>query len=291
MFDFRYHALSLGAVFLALGVGILLGVTIGDSLVSDADRSLRTSLRNDVVDARGEAREAQQGIDRRDEALEKALPTLVAGQLVGQRVALVASGSLPDGVESKVKDAVEQAGGVLDSRSVVALPEDAAEVQRAAATSGSGSGTARATVESAGRRVGLSLVRGGPLMRRLEQRLPKRFEGDYRGVGAVVFYRSPPDEEEPDADPSKAQERKDAEAFEKAMIEALVDQGATVAGIEQWRTDPSQVPFYRSNDLSSVDSVDLPAGQIALVYVLAGERGTFGMKGSAERAVPDLSGG
>jgi hypothetical protein len=128
-------------------------------------------------------------------------------------------------------------------------------------------------------------------MRRLEQRLPKGFDGDYRGVGAVVFYRSPPDEEEGDADPSKAEERKDREAFEKALIDALVDQGATVAGIEQWRTDPSQVPFYRANDLSSVDSVDLPAGQIALVYVLAGERGTFGMKGSAERAVPDLSGG
>ena len=36
MFDFRYHALSLVAVFLALAIGILLGATIGDSLVSDA---------------------------------------------------------------------------------------------------------------------------------------------------------------------------------------------------------------------------------------------------------------
>jgi ABC-type proline/glycine betaine transport system permease subunit len=30
MFDFRYHALSLVAVFMALVIGILLGIAIGD---------------------------------------------------------------------------------------------------------------------------------------------------------------------------------------------------------------------------------------------------------------------
>ena len=56
MFDFRYHALSLVAVFLALGIGIVLGVTIGDSLVSDAEKNIRASLRGDVVDAKGVSR-------------------------------------------------------------------------------------------------------------------------------------------------------------------------------------------------------------------------------------------
>ncbi len=49
MFDFRYHALSLAAVFLALVVGLLLGVTIGDKeLVSSARDDIRSSLRNEV---------------------------------------------------------------------------------------------------------------------------------------------------------------------------------------------------------------------------------------------------
>jgi len=39
MFDFRYHALSLVSVFLALVLGLLLGVAIGDrGLVSSAER-------------------------------------------------------------------------------------------------------------------------------------------------------------------------------------------------------------------------------------------------------------
>ncbi|MEY2442513.1 MAG: hypothetical protein QOJ46_1939, partial [bacterium] len=62
MFDFRYHALSLAGVFLALVVGLLLGVAIGDKeLVSSARQDIRDSLRNDVrrADAERDAAKAQ----------------------------------------------------------------------------------------------------------------------------------------------------------------------------------------------------------------------------------------
>jgi len=56
MFDFRYHALSLVAVFLALMIGLLLGVAIGDrGLVSGAERNLRGSLRADVRRSRAQS--------------------------------------------------------------------------------------------------------------------------------------------------------------------------------------------------------------------------------------------
>ena len=49
MFDFRYHALSLIAVFVALVLGLLLGVAIGDKgLVSSAENKVKESLRADV---------------------------------------------------------------------------------------------------------------------------------------------------------------------------------------------------------------------------------------------------
>ena len=41
MVDFRYHALSLVAVFLALGIGIVLGASLGDSVVSEANKDVR----------------------------------------------------------------------------------------------------------------------------------------------------------------------------------------------------------------------------------------------------------
>ena len=52
MFDFRYHALSLVAVFLALAIGLVLGVAIGDSgLVSQRRAGPARSLRGDVREA------------------------------------------------------------------------------------------------------------------------------------------------------------------------------------------------------------------------------------------------
>ena len=45
MFDLRYHALSLTGVFPALGIGIVLRASLGDSLVSSANREVRGSLR------------------------------------------------------------------------------------------------------------------------------------------------------------------------------------------------------------------------------------------------------
>src|SRR5688572_5104827 len=115
MLDFRYHALSLVAVFLALAIGIVLGVTIGDSLLSDAERSLRGDLRANVLDARSDEAVARSDLAGRDRMLDQLYPELVEDRLVGQRVAVVSWGPLPDEVESGIRDALSESGGRLDS--------------------------------------------------------------------------------------------------------------------------------------------------------------------------------
>src|SRR5947199_311400 len=74
MFDFRYHALSLAAVFLALGIGIVLGATLGDSVISEANKDVRSSLQGDLLDARG---------DRLAHALQNQFPDAFNGDLKG----------------------------------------------------------------------------------------------------------------------------------------------------------------------------------------------------------------
>src|SRR3954465_2638434 len=106
MLDFRYHALSLVAVFLALAIGIVLGVTVGDSLVSDAERSLRSGLRTDVENARDDAAKAKSDLAGRDRMLDQIYPQLVGSRMNGERVAVVSWGPMPDNVEGGVRDAV-----------------------------------------------------------------------------------------------------------------------------------------------------------------------------------------
>ena len=292
MFDFRYHALSLVAVFLALAIGILLGVTIAAPRVSEVERDLRASLRGDLVEARHRAREAADQVDRRDRLIAEALPRLVADRLSGRRVALVASGSLPGSLEGAVREAVEDAGGAVDSVSALDPAEAtgaAAEAlgERVASTDG-----ARAAPAAVGRRIGAAIVRGNRVARGLERGLPDRFRGDYAGADAVAFFRAPgsPDDVE-DADAGGRRLANEREGFEDGLLSAIEQAGVPVVGVEESSTEPSGVPWYEQRRLTSVDSVDLAGGRLALVYALAGRDGTFGFKDTADRPLPELAAG
>jgi hypothetical protein len=238
--DFRYHALSLVAVFLALGIGIVLGVTVGDSLVSDADQNLRQSLRDDVTEAREQVRDEREVGDRREDAIGELVPEVAEGRLRGRRFALVALGEMPSEVEGSVEEAIEMGGGAL--------------ARRVELTPGSRERGARR--------------RGARLARRL------------LAFDAVVLYREPPPDDEPDED------RSVREAFEAGAMRPLGDEAI---GVETLGTDPSQVGWYDDQLGVSVDNVDAPAGQLALVVVLEErQEGAFGYKDSAEGALPDL---
>ena len=281
MVDFRYHALSLVAVFLALGIGIVLGVTVGDSLVSDADRNLRTSLRDDVTEARAQVQDEQELGAKRDEVIDEAAPLVAEGRLRGTRTALLALGELPGNVADSVEEAVESAGGEF-TRTVVLSPPDFPQVR------------GRGRAERDGRGWGRLVERGGVLLRRARRDERDRLRGNtFGGVDAVVVYRDPPPEPEDD---EGARELELRESFEDGLFEGLRD---NVIGVETMDTDPSQVGWYDDRVIASVDDTNLAAGRLALVLVLqeaalaqfTGERpeGSYGYKDTADRALPDLS--
>ncbi len=272
MFDFRYHALSLVAVFLALAIGILLGATIGNSLVSDADKGIRSSLHSDVLNARNAASQAQSQLSQRDKIISSALPMLVQGELSGQRVAIVATGSLPGSVESDVRQTVETAGGTVSSVSVFDVPSQLDAIEQAAGVRGRNP----TAIQGFARRVVRSIVNGTGVALRMHRSLPDSMRGDFHGAGLVVYYRNPPPDQETGPDKTLR------EAFENGLADGLKSEGVQTVGVEQQSTDPSQVGWYKDHGMSSVDSVDLPGGQIALVFVLTGQKGSFGVKGGAQ---------
>jgi hypothetical protein len=115
--------------------------------------------------------------------------------------------------------------------------------------------------------------------RRLADRFPARFKGGADEADAVVYYR------DPGADRNADQER-----FEQGLIDGLGSTGQPVVGVETLETDPSQIGFYEDRMPASVDSVDTPGGRIALVLALAGARGSFGFKSSADAPLPEPRG-
>jgi hypothetical protein len=280
MLDFRYHALSLVAVFLALGIGIVLGSSLGDTVVSQANRDIAASLRDDLNAARSAERTSSAALAQRERALEAVLPRIARGKLAGKAVAVVASGDLPPDVQSHVRDAVRGGGGGLASIASLKSPPDVAELGKAVGPRFAGLRSDDSRLLPLGRRIGKALVAGGRLSQRLATQFPDRFRGQPAHADAIVIYRSPT------VDRSAA-----VKQVEQGLIEGLRASGSPVVGVETSSTDPSQVSFYSSQGLSSVDDVDSAGGRIALVLALAGARGSFGYKKTADGPLPAPPGG
>ena len=286
MLDFRYHALSLVAVFLALAIGIVLGVTIGDSLVSDAERSLRGNLRADVEKAHSDQAEALVELGGRDRMLDQIYPQIVAARLAGERVAVVSWGPLPNNVESGIRDAVSKGGGRIDSISVFDRPLTA--LKQAVGNDVFAQETADdESLKALGRILGRSIASGGQMMKTLESTFPDDFTGRYRHADAVVFFEAPKPDDGSDNQGVKEREDDRASTIEAAMLDDLSTHTIAVVGAEATNTDPSQIPRYKSLKLSSSDSVDKSGGRIALVFTLAGAEGSFGFKSTADQPLPD----
>ena len=286
MLDFRYHALSLVAVFLALAIGIVLGVTIGDSLVSDAERSLRGDLRADVENAHADATKARGELGGRDRMLDQIYPKLVASRLSGGRVAVVSWGPLPDNVESGVRDAVSKGGGRIDSISVFDKPLTALKGAIGAEVFAEETADEE-SLKTLGHSLARSIAAGGEMAESLRSELPDDFAGRFRGADAVVFFEAPKPDDGSDEDGIKEREDDRARTIESALIDELLKQTIAVVGVEATNTEPSQIGRYKSLKLSTADSVDKSGGRMALVFTLAGAKGNFGFKSSAQNPLPD----
>ncbi|HEY2571041.1 MAG TPA: copper transporter, partial [Solirubrobacteraceae bacterium] len=133
MFDFRYHALSLAAVLLALAVGVILGVAIGDSdLVSSAKSGIVHDLKEEVSGAQQHAGKLSAELSGEQAFANDLYPIAVHGLLSGQNVGLVFLGSASNRVNALVRDAVTQAGGNLATVVAVREPLDLSGIGHAA---------------------------------------------------------------------------------------------------------------------------------------------------------------
>lgn len=116
MIDFRYHIVSLIAVFLALAIGIVLGAgplreSIGDQLAQQIE-----DLRSEREDLRSDLTSVQARLESQNTYLDAAAPDLLDGALAGRNVTVVEMPGAPTGVTEAAQERIEQAGGTLVGR-------------------------------------------------------------------------------------------------------------------------------------------------------------------------------
>ncbi|MBU2670138.1 copper transporter [Actinoplanes bogorensis] len=90
MINFRYHVVSLTAVFLALAIGLVVGTAALNGPVADNLKSQITALNKDLSNKRDEINQYRDEINRSQEFATEIAPTVLNGKLAGRKLAILA---------------------------------------------------------------------------------------------------------------------------------------------------------------------------------------------------------
>lgn len=278
----RYHATSLIAVFLALAIGILIGAEFGGGTLTSTRRNLEHSLTGNLQDARDRADQLGGELGRSNEFAERVYPVLVRNRLEGRRIAILALGELPGGVSGAIEEALSPTGARLVGVGVVREPVDVRGLAGdLAKTRFADLRRNQDSLAAFGAGAGRQLVRGGTLLERVRSHLFSRASGNFGALDGVIVVRDQPEEMGP-------VQRAASGRLEAALMAGIAGTRTPAVGIESSSAEDSSVSFFQDSDLSTVDDIDLPAGQLATVFALLGAEGSFGIKGSADRLLPEL---
>lgn len=113
MINFRYHLVSIVAVFLALAVGIVLGSTELRGAAIDTLTRTSNSLSSDLHAKRVQIDALNQLVNADESFAKAAEAQLLHGLLAGQRVVLVNAPGAPGSVISGLTSALQQAGAIV----------------------------------------------------------------------------------------------------------------------------------------------------------------------------------
>ncbi len=285
MFDYRYHALSLAAVLFALAVGVLIGVAIGDSnLVSSAQNGIVRNLRSEVSDSQHRLEQAEARLSGQEALAADLWPFAVHEALSGRSIGLVFLGGSSDQIDTLVRDGVGAAGGNVKAVVAVREPLDTAGVAaQAIGTRYTTLASDPPLVRQFGMRIGKQLVSGGQLLERVHTRLLSSYDGELGKLEGLVIVRGDP------AGMGEPAKKSTAE-FESGLIAGVASEGVPAVGVELSSTEPSQVSWYKAENLASVDDLDTIAGRAALAFALAGDHGAYGVKSTADALLPSVVG-
>jgi hypothetical protein len=278
MFDLRYHVASLAAVFVALLIGILVGVAMSGK-VDDAEKR---SLQSDVnrLEAQLDAASERRANGTREQKafqvfVRNAYPALIADRLADKRIAIVFVGPVDPAVRRDIQQAIEDAGSIAPLRiRAFKVPVDPRRID------GELDGDLaeyKTEFDNLGGKLARELVDGGdtPAWDALTPFIVEEKSGSFgRPADGVVIART-----------VRAQQGDTSELL-KGFYSTLADIDVPTIGVEPSGVSQSAVGVWSSAGLSTVDDIETPAGRLALALLLSGSPiGNYGLKETADDGI------
>lgn len=300
MVNFRFHIVSLVAVFLALAVGIVMGTTVISEGLLDQLRGDAKNFSERNRQLRGSVADLESEVAFLENFGKTILPGMISGVLKGRSVVLLIQTDAPASLVDRITEALKDAGAAKPARLQLTKAwsfETEADRDRLALATGTPVSDAAALLSSAGRALGQRLgsagdvSSGADVLSKLDRAgfltLDDIPAGPFPlaeslvvivGSGARVSYPDPED-------------------FFSPLLQSIEGRRGVVVA-ESRSVDSSIVQRVRGDRsvkqrIGTVDHADTVAGQISIVFALrAAATGTaalhLGTDDGAEAVAPTL---
>ncbi len=307
MIDFRYHLVSLIAVFLAVALGIVIGTTaLNDPISADIEARV-DQLEQDKRQLEDQTQALTAQVNSADAFEQAVAPALVDGSLDGRTVLLVASSEevtpeLMDQVGGLVTEAGGSVSGVVRLQPEFSDPATEGALQSYVTSPGLPAGVQLPETEDAGQLVGALLAQS-----LMVPNAPGATSPDSENVSSVLAGLSALDVLTVESSSVEPADHAvvftgtgfdaDAEQRNATLLELVTaldsgGSGAVVAGTGAAARENGLVGTIRADPelsaaVSTVDNVDRAAGRLSTVLALRQEaEGTSGLYGTGEDTQP-----
>jgi hypothetical protein len=303
--NFRYHVVSLTAVFLALAIGLVVGTAALNGPVADTLKDRVEAVGKDNSNLRQEVNQLRDEVNREEDFAKEAAPALANGKLTGRRVLVVVlptGQDYADAVTAMLTVAGAKVTGRVTLQDKFLAPENGVELLRL------GDEASQPTVSAEGLPSNSDGVETSSalLAKALLERTPAVAAGDLTAVltaystlgylaadeqtvggaeATVIVSGLPP----VDRDAEKKNQNALTVATQFAADKPLVVAGSGIGDgnlVAEVRGDPTLV-----KSISTVDNVGTSQGQLVAALATAerlvqGKIGQYGLASGAESMMP-----
>lgn len=290
MINIKYLIVSLASVFLALGIGIFIGLSFdGQEIILEQQEALIDEIEHKFAEIRNENEELKEEINNKNIHISHyeiftrdIFPSLIQSKLEDINVAVIETNE--SYTYEEIPSVVESAGGEVVSRTFIKkeflLNEE--EILDDVYNYFIKEKKIKANKED------ISVILPEQLiiailendittLEYLEEAGIISLEGAYNSnIDYFIVAGGGTLEDQEDV----------IKKIDIPLIESIKGYIIPVAGIEQSYVEKSYINEYMKQNISTIDNVDTLMGQYSLIEVINGKNGDYGIKESAEELIP-----
>lgn len=278
----RFYIISIVAIFAALGIGIFIGFTINTQKFVIEQKDNISSMIEDQLELLVQENQKlknnesilEDEIEIRDKYIELTYDHIIRNRLNGLNIAIIETNN--DYVTSGIGRDLELAGAKVIN--VTTINKDIVNKDQVTEFLDRLNFQNNNPVEEVISFITESIILGknSYILGELEREGFIELMGDYdENIDYIIICGG-----------SKKEAAKRINQVDKVIVEIAESYNIPVLGVEKLHVDFSYIPRYQTLGISTVDNVDTIMGKVAMVLVIEGANGNYGVKNSSINLVP-----